>query len=330
MDSHGKANRRCLQFSLRTVLVLVTVFSVFMSWFSVRLRCARRQGQAVATVRARYMGQVYYESQLEMTNDPLKWTGKAVPPWCDGANWVEARSSAPKWLVDLLGPDFFCEVAAVSESETGNCERSWLTDLPHLKYLALDGRGLTDLDLEYIAGLRELRLLDLNSDEAGIPNVTGAGFSHVEHLKRLRGLYIGGSTIDDAGMQYLSGLDDLEELDLYSTRIGDAGLARIQRLRKLRFLGVSGTRITDGAMATVNMLTNLVTLDISDTNIGDAGIARLGSLPHLRAIYVGRTHVTEEGIKRLAELPELQTIWDNNRVPRAVRHDGAPGAGIRK
>ena len=56
--------RRFLQFSLRTLLVVVLLVSIGMSWLAVKLERARRQKEAVRTIE-KAAGWVVYDYQSE-------------------------------------------------------------------------------------------------------------------------------------------------------------------------------------------------------------------------------------------------------------------------
>ena len=49
-----KSKRRWHQYSLRTLLILVTLFAVACSWFAVKMQQARRQREAVEYIRNKF------------------------------------------------------------------------------------------------------------------------------------------------------------------------------------------------------------------------------------------------------------------------------------
>ena len=77
-----KPRRRWLQYSLRTFFVLLTVFCVWLGWTVHR---ANEQRKAVAWVRE------------------MGWS----------VEYDDAEPPSPKWLVELLGVDYFQEVSFV-------------------------------------------------------------------------------------------------------------------------------------------------------------------------------------------------------------------------
>lgn len=67
---------------------------------------------------------------------------------------------------------------------------------------------------------------------------------------KIRGLYLGGSGLTDAGLEELTCLKDVDDLDLQSCfYITDQGIAHLTKLAKLRELDVRDTRISPRAIA---------------------------------------------------------------------------------
>ena len=81
-----------MRFSLRALIVLVLLIGVGLGWL---VRSAHVQRDAVTAIR-NAGGVVLYD--WEWTN------GKSIP---GGKPW------APKWLVDLIGVDYFAHVTSV-------------------------------------------------------------------------------------------------------------------------------------------------------------------------------------------------------------------------
>src|SRR5262245_18637753 len=88
-DSHSK--RRWLRFSLRTLLLAMTVFCV---WLAIKVNAAREQRQIVKMVQG-LGGTVWYDYECDADGVRLN-----PPP-------------EPSWLAKLLGVDFLHNVIAV-------------------------------------------------------------------------------------------------------------------------------------------------------------------------------------------------------------------------
>jgi hypothetical protein len=63
-------------------------------------------------------------------------------------------------------------------------------------------------------------------------------------LSRLRGLYLNGTGVSDAGLVHLAAFTRLEELYLEDTVISDQGLRNLETLSSLRLLSVRNTAVT--------------------------------------------------------------------------------------
>jgi hypothetical protein len=132
--------------------------------------------------------------------------------------------------------------------------------------LKLRDRPVTDEDLQSMAGLINLRNLDLSGTrvtDAGLPTllafrfvvsvdlsrtaVTGKGLSQLTPLTLLTRLRLAGSKVDDAGLAGLVGVPKVSELDLSDTEISASGIDRLKVLSRLGTLNIARTKITGKA-----------------------------------------------------------------------------------
>lgn len=237
-------HRLPLRLSVRSLLVLVLLVGATLGLIVHR---ARVQRDAVAAIE-RAGGGVMYEWQFK-----------------DGIPNREGTPRVPKWLVDLVGVDYFGSAVYV-----------------------IFIRECRDQDLAQIGRLRRLERLDI-----GHSRVTDAGLAHLEGLNRLQLLDLAGTPISDRGLVHLGRLTGLEILYLNFTTVGDTGLAHLKDLGKLQSLDLGTTNVTDGGLAHLKGLSNLRALTLIECPVGDEGLAHLENLTRLEWLGLGRLDVTE-------------------------------------
>ena len=113
--SKSKSKRRWLQYSLRTFLILLTLFAV---WFGSAMHKTGEQRKAVAELeRLGGTGAVCYSYQYDEDNRFIK---NAEPP-------------GPAWLRDILGIDFMADVVGVELRMTKVSDLAPLAGLTNLR-----------------------------------------------------------------------------------------------------------------------------------------------------------------------------------------------------
>jgi hypothetical protein len=284
----ASGRRRWLRFSLRTMLVVVTVLSV---WLGVKVNQARRQKEAVAALKALGM-HFYYAHQRD----------DAYPHGIAPGRELDV----PEWLDNLAGPDFFRTVISVQgSSPVSDEDLTHLAGLPYIERLYVTGFGKDVSDWE----LDQLRRPDrLIAPGARGNNVSDAGLAHLRRPDWLVTFGARDTLIGDGFVKRLQGATRLERLELGWSRITDEGLLAIRKLTKLKELYLWGTKITDGGMAALRNMTALESLELDWTDITDAGLIHLKDAKHLRYLSLSRTRVTDAGLVHLHGLPELRSV----------------------
>lgn len=304
-----RPTRRWLQVRLRTLLLAITLLSL---WLGVQANRARTQREAVATILEQG-GQVYYRHQRNAKGSK------------DGA----APPHGPAWLRRWLGDEYFqtpCEVHIASCLDTDACVAA-AARLAVLEELTIDsmaiedrdsggyyqgwsdkpcrvhGNPLTDQGMESIARLTRLTRLTI-----GGAAITDEGLRHLAHLPRLQKLLIVRTPITGSGLSHLACLDRLQELDLRGTRLNNRGLETLSGVTQLRVLGLDRSWISDDGLRHLSGLTTLEYLGLGENDISDAGLKYLAGLTNLRSLGLRDTRITDDGLayfKRMAALEGL-------------------------
>ena len=156
-----KPKRRWYQYSLRTLLIVVTLFALACSWFAVKMQQAKRQRETVEAIK-KVGGFIFYDYQIDES-------GKVIH---------SAGPFAPIWLRNLLGDDFFYDVVyAEVFSDTALAQ---LKNFPQLKWLQAIQSGITDNGMQHLETLTQLKRLSLEYTQ-----VTATGLEHLNVLPRL-------------------------------------------------------------------------------------------------------------------------------------------------
>jgi hypothetical protein len=221
--SNRKPKHRWLQFSLRTLLVLVLIVSMPLGWFAFKLRQAREQREAIGRIEE-LGGFAVYDFEIDDHGLP---TYPYRPPWLQMAD-------------DLL--------------EEHSCATLVTAGIRQDRVHELD-RERTDALLDRLVELTEVRTLYLLGGAVG-----DAGVKKLTSLNRIQRLYLSGTDVTDSGLQYLQALPQLEVLMLHTTKITDAGLHYLQGLHQLNELDLTDTQVTDAGVAELQQALPNVTI----------------------------------------------------------------------
>jgi len=161
-----------------------------------------------------------------------------------------------------------------------------------------------DADLKQLAGLAELRLLNLETSK-----MTDGGLAHLKGMPQLEQLWLGRTPTTDAGLEHLKGMTGLQILLLESTPITDAGLKHLEGLTGLRALDLQGTQITDKGTESLKGMTGMRALRLIGTRISDAGLERLRGMTRLQFLFLRDTKITDAGMERINHLSDLQYLF---------------------
>ena len=270
-----KPKRRWFRFSLRMLLVVVTVLCV---WLGFNVNAARRQKDAVDAI-LKAGGEVVYDYQMFPEGHPKQFLLDK-----------NAELSEPAWLRQLFGIDFLHTVFGaylINDRTIPASDFARLASFKSLKRLQIAGpkiagdrdgteRAIQNSDLVSLGTFRELR-------ELLIYHVESDGTCLAILAPRLTSLVAGNTPVDDAGLERIGTLKALELLRLENTLITDVGLKHLQKLVNLEHLSLDGTKVSDEGLPVLSKLTKLRYLNLSRTFATSVGIRELQkSLPNCK------------------------------------------------
>jgi hypothetical protein len=222
--------RRFLQFSLRTVLVLMTVLAV---WLGTWLDRGRREKAALEGLQDKGYVRVHYDYQWDAN-------GKRV---------TNPSPPGPEWARQCMGEHCFTRVVRMSTTyyHLDDEGLSHVAQFGHLRML------YNDVGMVSAGEFRSMWSSPNNyaeEDGGAVPNpITDTGVAHLRRLNRLRTLILVGTVVTDDGLRHITGLSRLKTLKISSPNITDEGIPHLLRLKKLEDLCISGTSISEAGVA---------------------------------------------------------------------------------
>jgi Leucine-rich repeat (LRR) protein len=276
-----RPRRRWLRFSLRSLLILVTILSI---WLGVKVNQARRQKEAVAAL-VELGAIVRYEHQKHDTQPYAYDTEKSV--------------NAPGWLRELAGDDFFQTVVHVLFMRPVTDEDLvHLAALPRIERLVLNDnqRAVSDAGMAHLPRPDRLVAFVAHRTALGDDFLRGLGGSD-----RLEMLGLFGARITDEGFRSLGALPQLTALAIENTHVGDAGLDALDGMPALSAVRLGGKQFTDAGIARLARHKNLTSVYLIDTSISDEGLKHLQALRTLELSLEGN-NVRGPGLAFVAPL----------------------------
>lgn len=172
-----------------------------------------------------------------------------------------------------------------------------------LSGISLNGRCLSEADLQAVALVGDLRSLSLISCE-----MPSRGPQIIASLPNLEVLALSNTQCDDEAIKSLAVCRSLKYLYLRGTRVTDDGAAALGRLKTLRQLDLSFTHVRGDCLGALSALAELQTLELEGTDVTDQSLDNIATMRSLQTLNLSRTRVTDAGLKRLAVLPSLVIV----------------------
>lgn len=316
MDIKTNWTRRFFRFGLKTFFVVTTVFCV---WFGVLKTQADRQASVVERVRHLY-GHCRYDFEFSKS-------GKYDPA---------GESDVPRFLLNLLGVDFFHDVVEVQLFRSDKHQYGFILDGGSIRVFdntpRYFGTGALENATEVIDDLltlESLRIVSLPAME-DLDSIFEDRLSKLKHLEKIT--ILRGGDLTDRGIASLKDLKKLKSISIEGTKIGDASLEVFGDMKQMEFLYLSGHAFSDDGVEQLAGLDELGFLcidgpkpklnlglmsffssakrDTSATSeVSDKSLKELLRLKKLRVLSVFRTQTTDAmGGEFQARIPGIRVI----------------------
>lgn len=325
-------HRRWFQFSLRSLLLMMLVFSCGLGWLMTKRRQAQQAWKRIEEANQRGV--------KLFTADDLKKRGYIPPQGTWLEEWLGISSPAhlkyaevmldgdPKEIIPLL--DNFPEITdvrirAINLADNHLATLAGMTRLRdlHIADSPLHGTGLIHLaDMNSLVGLYFVSCENLTDDAfPSIPNlpyliklsiedcpINGTNLSHLATAcPQLKSLRLQNTQLNEHGMLELGKVDHLESLFIIQTPITGNGMAHLSRLQDLEMLSLAQTTIGDQGLLHLSS-ERLTSLNLSSTLITDSSLSLFARLPSLKSLQLYKTKVTDASMPALAQLPQIESI----------------------
>jgi Leucine-rich repeat (LRR) protein len=286
-----KPRRRWFQFSLRTLLAVMTLAAGLAVAWRIYVEPYRQQRQTMKLIE--HLGGSYQ------------------------------TVAAPGWLRTLFGQDFQnITLVNLADCDTPAAYLGQVAALPALETLVVGGQEFTDEHLRPLHRVSTLRGLVLDSTDVTVAAIDALRKSlpHVDvyqsqrrtiaELKTQRVILDGDWNASHPRLQQLLGKEwFFEPVHAQLFHIPkDSDVALLARLPQLRALELTGLQLVDDDLVPLRRLGQLQELYVTQTHITDAGLAHLDAFPQLKKIALNDTHVSSAGLAHLARLTELEEL----------------------
>jgi internalin A len=208
------------------------------------------------------------------------------------------------------------EVTAVDLSNAwlSDADVALLAQLPKLESINLSYTKITDLGLEHLAPLQNVKHLDLYYAEA----VTDLGIAHLKHWKNLEYLNVRGTKVTSSLFEHVANMSQLAFLDVGHSRVNDDLFEALDSLPRLAHLSFGGNKMSGVALPLLNSFPALKSLSVAGQQRTDSGlwsvavsdfnVAQIAQIGRLEVLDLGGTGLTDRGVAELAKLKNLQTL----------------------
>lgn len=200
------SRKRWFQFSLGSLLILVTLWAILFSWLGPQIRQIPEEKRLA--------------ERIEQLGGRINWGGAG-----------QGRGKNRLWYIGSLD---------LSGTNVNDDDLAEIALLPELTHLCLNNTRISAKGSAHLRRATGLKQLELSGTA-----ITDEELQQFQSISGLEVLKLDGCAITDDGLRHLAGFVELWMLNLDRTAITDNGLIHLAQLAKLRSLSVRGTRVTD-------------------------------------------------------------------------------------
>ncbi len=273
-----QTRRKRYQFSIRSLLILMTLLGGLLAWWGADLQREIRRIQGIHTLLA-------WGGTVQTVRDP-SWRGS---------------------FLSLLGWDAGKRVDSVALSGKQITDESTeiLRRFPELRVLRLFECQVTNAGFQNLAPLEKLEHLDIHGTQ-----ITDAPLSRLANLPRLSTLVLDGVQLTKTSAVHLGNIHALNSLGLVGGQVDGESIRLCAELPQVAVLVADDTRLNDDDLLPLKESPHLQMLFLDTPGITDASIPLLGSLQSLKSLTLVQAKLTPEGQQRLRQmLPETMVSF---------------------
>ncbi|PQO46281.1 leucine-rich repeat domain-containing protein [Blastopirellula marina] len=299
MESTSQKNirpkRSWLSFSLRAMLVIVTLLCAVLGWIGRDIYQARIESDVAAKVEAVW-GTVVYDYQLATFEEarqsyPGVYGGPTAPP----------TSPQPPWLDRQLGFPVQARIVRIEFEHRSRYENygGMLAPIPVPK----------DIPAKLVPDLLQLPRLEQITFNFG--ELNDESFELLSQMPALKELWLSGS-IKPANVRALSKARKLESFYLLCLNCDDRLLNELAKLPALKSLDCSGENITGDGIASLGQCTQLESMRLRNiSRLTDEDFRPMASLKQLQSLQIDHCRITARSYPTFSQLPKLETLLIN-------------------
>lgn len=191
-----------------------------------------------------------------------------------------------------------------------NPDWSKLAKLTRVEMLDVGGDDFTSNDAKYIAGLTQLKRLDIKSREP----LDDEGFAHIARLSNLESLHFWTTEVTDKGMQALANKPKIDYMSL-SCQATDEGLKALYGCKSLRLLSIASPYITEkGLTSLAEALPSLREINRSNYSLNGVDVSASSKDDFLRKGEID-TRPDKDKLEDTPAPPLSVSKWYNQEEP---------------